>query len=220
MKGKTRVIENGIDIGRTLKQAEACVKQSLDRNVKHIGFLGRLSPVKRPDILLDVAELTVLHKKLPYVFHLIGDGPLFHEIKTRIAEKNLANHVLLHGFHSNPIPLLAAMDSLLITSDHEGLPTNLLEAMCLGIPVVAHAVGEIPRVLEYGKLGTLVKEQNPERYADAIAKCLSMPRPDRHISALFSRINDHYSADRNAEQYLNLYHEILSLKSARECPGF
>lgn len=218
--GKSRVIENGIDIEQTLEKARLHFEPYSGDEAKHIGFLGRLAPVKRPDLLLDVVEQAAVRDRLPYIFHVIGDGPLYNQLLFSAREKGVTQHIRIHGFHANPLPLLARMDCLLITSDHEGLPTNLLEAMCLGVPVVAHAVGEIPRVLEYGKLGILIENQDPGYYANALKECFSKSRPGRGPSDLFNRVKDRYSADRNAVRYLNLYQEILALKSTQECPEF
>lgn len=220
--GKTRVIENGIDIEQTLKKAKPLYEQADGKGARHIGFLGRLVPVKRPDILLDIAEQTIKRENLPYVFHVIGDGPLYEEFRRSVAAKGLSEHVTVHGFHANPLPLLAGMDCLLITSDHEGLPTNLLEAMCLGIPVIAHAVGEIPRVLDYGKLGTLVEDQDIKRYVKAIRECLSPTSPANTAAAglPLMRVKERYSAAHNAERYLRLYHDVLAPNKAAECHGF
>lgn len=217
---KSRVIENGIDLDQTLKKAGSFPEPVCKRGIRHIGFLGRLVPVKRPDILLKIVKQTAHRDKLPYVFHVIGDGPLFDEFQTATARKGLSKHIVMHGFCANPLPLLATMDCLLITSDHEGLPTNLLEAMCLGIPVIAHAVGEIPRVLEFGKLGTLIESQDVNSYSDALKKCLSTDKPGHLAANMLNRVKDRYSADRNAERYLCLYQEVLSMPKADICHTF
>lgn len=218
---KACVIENGIDVEQILEKARFRYEMNHKQDIKHIGFLGRLVSVKRPDLLLAIAEQTVTREKLPYIFHIIGDGPLYNEFRKSTVEKGLSEHIKMHGFQPNPLPLLAGMDCLLITSDHEGLPTNLLEAMCLGIPVIAHAVGEIPRVLDYGRLGTLIEHQDIKSYVDAIKQRLSSAEPVANVAHFMTqRVKDHYSANRNAEQYFHLYHEVLGLKKTQECPGF
>lgn len=219
--GGTRVIENGIDIEQTLEKAKSFYHFRREPDAKHIGFVGRLVPVKRPDLLLEIAERTVMREKSHYVFHVIGDGPLYEEFRRSVAAKGLSKHVRVHGFCPNPLPLLAGMDCLLITSDHEGLPTNLLEAMCLGVPVVAHAVGEIPRVLDHGRLGILVENQDVGGYVDAIRKCFSPAAPAGVAADLpAKRVQDRYSAKQNAEQYFRLYHEVLSPKKRKNAPAF
>lgn len=219
--GKTRVIENGIDIEQTLEKAKPFYVHDRKPGTKHIGFVGRLVHVKRPDLLLAIAEQAVTREKLPYIFHVIGDGPLNEEFRKSVTAKGLPEHVRVHGFCPNPLPLLAGMDCLLITSDHEGLPTNLLEAMCLNVPVIAHAVGEIPRVLDRGRLGILVETQDIDDYVDAIGKCFSPAAPPGVAAGLPAKcVRDRYSAARNAEQYFRLYHEVLAHKKRKNAPAF
>lgn len=220
-RGGSRVIENGIDIEQTLEKAASFYNYRREPGAKHIGFVGRLVPVKRPDLLLKIAEQTITREKLHYIFHVIGDGPLCDEFRRSVAAKSLSEHVRVHGFCPNPLPLLAGMDCLLITSDHEGLPTNLLEAMCLGVPVVAHAVGEIPRVLDHGRLGILVETQEIDGYVDAIRKCFSPAVPAGVAAGLpAKRVQDRYSAMRNAERYFRLYHEVLAPNKRKNAPAF
>lgn len=218
---KTRVIENGIDIEETLEKARLRHTADCGQDAYNICFLGRLVPVKRLDILLDIAEQAVIREKLPYIFHIVGNGPLYPEFQSSVAERGLWKHVRMHGFLANPIPLLARMDCMLITSDHEGLPTNLLEAMCLGVPVIAHAVGEIPRVLNYGKLGTLIETQDAKSYIDAIKYCVSTGKGNNTaVNAPPIWVKNHYSAAENAEKHFNLYKQILDPQETKECMGF
>src|SRR5690606_15292875 len=68
---------------------------------------------------------------------IIGNGPLRQEIEKIVAELALDDAVLIGGPRSNPFPILAACDCLVMSSNHEGQPMVLLEAMTLGVPVVA-----------------------------------------------------------------------------------
>src|SRR5205085_2417066 len=70
-----------------------------------------------------------------------GDGPLLDEVRQLTRELGLRDQVELPGFVADVAACLTNVDALIITSDHEGLPTVLLEAMALKVPVVAHAVG-------------------------------------------------------------------------------
>jgi glycosyltransferase involved in cell wall biosynthesis len=95
---------------------------------------------------------------------------------------------------------------MLLTSDHEGLPMILLEAMALGVPVIAHATGGIPDLLGHGACGILVKEQSAASYASEII-ALAEKSIDvcRLIQNAKNRIKTSYSASRNSVAYISEY---------------
>ena len=101
-----------------------------------------------------------------------------------------------------------------MTSDHEGLPMIVLEAMALRVPVVSHAVGAIPALLDEGRAGTLLPTQSPESFARAIAESLRDPVATADRTTLARRrLVARYSADRTAADYAAIYHEMLGERS-------
>jgi glycosyltransferase involved in cell wall biosynthesis len=98
-----------------------------------------------------------------------------------------------------------------MTSDHEGLPMILLEAMALRTPVIAHAVGGIPILLDQGACGVLVHEHNASGYGDEIYKLAHNPEMRSNIQKnALARVSTHYSAEKNADAYLLEYRELTS----------
>ena len=86
---------------------------------------------------------------------------------------------------------------------------SLLEALCLKVPIVAHAVGGIPRALDGGKCGTLICRQVAREYAEAARKCIDGPNEIRQMVEYGDRLAEtRYSAATNAREYRNLYLEI------------
>ena len=101
------------------------------------------------------------------------------------------------------------MDMLLMTSDHEGLPMILLEAMALQIPVIAHAVGGIPTLLDQGACGVLVREHNAPGYGDEIYRLAHNPEICSAIrQKALTRVSTYYSAEKNAGDYLLEYRSL------------
>jgi glycosyltransferase involved in cell wall biosynthesis len=100
-----------------------------------------------------------------------------------------------------------------MTSDHEGLPMALLEAMALGIPIVAHAIGGIPKLLDYGASGILVHEHSSRDYAHEVYKLLRNPDlTEVIVKNAMDRVKKEYSAARNAQAILLEYIDILDTK--------
>ena len=86
----------------------------------------------------------------------------------------------------------------------------LLEAMALQTPVIAHAVGGIPTLLDDGTCGILVNEQNAYSYAHEIQQLHQSPQRLSYLSNnALERVQSMYSAEHNAQAYLSIYSEIL-----------
>ena len=204
-KAKIKVIENGIDIDNILSGITSS-SQKKD-NFHHVGIAGRLTHVKRVDLFIDAAlHIKRHHPENNVHFHIFGSGPL-QEMLTATVSANHANDYIHFEGHIENIPQhLQTLDALLMTSDHEGLPMILLEAMCMKTPIIAHAVGGIPHLLDNGLCGTLIQEHTPKSYADAIVRLISQPiQYQQQAELAFKRIELQYSAGLTASSYLNTY---------------
>lgn len=206
-----RCIANGIDESLVRAQAAAGPDVRVTGAVR-ICFAGRLSPVKRIDVfLLMAAELLRRHRD-SYAFYILGDGPLRDDLETSSRALGLGDHVHFLGFHANCLPWIRNMDVLVLTSDHEGLPMIALEALSLGIPVVSHAVGGLPHLLQSGEAGRLVSSQDPVAFADAVEACAAAME-DRHQRK--GRLPEEFTARRCAEAYRELYRELSPMTPGR-----
>ena len=156
-KHKISVIENGIDIDSFLQQEPHTSKSSKQNSALSIAIAGRLSPVKRIDIFIRTAQhMKQSHPELNLSFHIYGDGPLREELEQLSKQLQTTDIVHFERHCTNIKEALDKTDILLMTSDQEGLPMILLEAMATRVPIVAHAIGGIPNLLDYGKCGILV----------------------------------------------------------------
>lgn len=202
-----RTIENGIDTDRLIAVEQPTTHSN--QNVLRIGIVGRLVAVKRLDIFIQTAIL--LKQRYPdrlFSFHAYGDGPLHCQLAEQIKSQSAQEYVHLEGHSNNIDQQIQMMDILVMTSDHEGLPMTLLEAMHLGTPIVAHAVGGIPRLLDNGLCGKLVSEQTAEAFAKAIIATIDDDKKRiQLITAAKERVKEEYSATRTAADYHALYIE-------------
>jgi len=117
-----------------------------------VGFSGRLDPVKNFPFLLKVFKCCVKADQ-SFKLVLIGDGPERNSIERFCSENHLRDRVALVGQKENVLPYLRALDVFLLTSFREQMPMSLLEAMSVGVPVAASAVGEIPCILNGHRAG-------------------------------------------------------------------
>lgn len=162
-------VPNGID---TAAVARAAAEPSpYHRQPRwNVALVGRMVPVKRVDLFLQAAALLSKAQPERYRFVVVGDGPLLGEMRALAERLGIASEVDFLGFQSNSLSILKQMDCLVVSSDHEGLPMVVLEALSLGVPVVAHAVGGLPEVLEKVPGQRLVTQHTAEGYATAVAE--------------------------------------------------
>ncbi len=114
------------------------------------GVIGRFSPEKAPDHFLR-AMARAAPRRPDLCAVMVGDGPLLEDCRRLIAELDLADRVVLAGFRDDLASIYEALDLLVIPSRSEGLPTVMLEAMLLGVPVISTAVGAVPDLVGSGE---------------------------------------------------------------------
>lgn len=159
-----------------------------------LGFVGRLSLEKGPDLFVELAiELCNRHADLNVV--LLGEGPQRGELESRIAAAGLAHRILLAGYQENMTDWLGALDALIMSSRTEGTPMVLLEAMQLGTPIAAFAVGGIPDVLTHEHSALLSPPEDLAHLINQADRLLC----DRELAA---RLSDH--ARRVQQQHFGL----------------
>ena len=118
---------------------------------------------------------------------LVGDGPDRAQLASRVAESSLGAHVRFAGQLDERAALaaIAEADVLVLPSFMEGLPVVLMEAMAIGVPVVASHVAGVPELVEDGVTGRLFHAGDWSGLATAIAATLTMPadRRDAEVQA-------------------------------------
>lgn len=198
-------VPNGIDIDRIRAGKSQLPSALCDRTKRHIGLIGRLEKVKRGDIFLNMAALLRASREFPrFAFHILGDGSCRRELEALASILGISGAVQFHGHQTDVMTWLANLDAIVICSDHEGLPMILLEAMAVGTPVVAHAVGGISEVMRDGLGGKLVFQHEARCYAAAVSEVLRHWTPADKQTAL-TRLEQHYSARRTAELTKEVY---------------
>lgn len=139
---------------RTLTSVErgtARTKLGLPVDDVVVGFVGRLTTIKRPDRFLRLAQT------IPEAtFVMFGNGPLREAVVADAA--HLAN-VQVRDWQDDIGLVFSALDVVVLTSDNEGVPVSLIEAATLGVPVVALDVGGVGEVVVDGVTGFVVEEE-------------------------------------------------------------
>jgi glycosyltransferase involved in cell wall biosynthesis len=154
-----------------ISRDEARRRLDLPSDAVVVGWIGRLSPEKGPDLAVRTVALLPASVSLSFV----GDGPE-RETTIRLAEElGVSGRIRWHGSLPGAGSLLRAFDAVLLSSRTEGTPIVLLEAMAAGVPVVATAVGGVPAALLPGA-GTLVEPGSVEGLAAALVSVVEGAR--------------------------------------------
>jgi glycosyltransferase involved in cell wall biosynthesis len=208
---KIHIVENGIDLD-SIQFQESLSFHTTNSKLKpfKVGLVGRLVPVKRVDLFIKTARY--IHDHYPEQntsFYIYGDGPLRNNLEQLCYKLNVNAIVHFEGYHKDIHRRIRELDVLLMTSDHEGLPMTLLEAMALKTPIIGHAVGGIPKLLDYGACGVLSNDHSPADYASKIQRLIYDPYYRLDITKkAYQRVKTQYSALKNAEELSCIYAEI------------
>jgi glycosyltransferase involved in cell wall biosynthesis len=172
-------------------------------------MVGRLARQKRPDVAV-LAFAQVLARHPSATLHLVGDGPLRSEVDALVTELGLRDSVELLGVRRDVPSLLSRASCLLLTSDYEGCPYSILEAMAAAVPVVATSVGGVPEFVDE-RSGVLVEPGRPDALADALSDLLRSPEQARELGvAGRERVKREFTLRAMTEAVSMLYDEVAA----------
>jgi glycosyltransferase involved in cell wall biosynthesis len=165
------VVRNGVDVpGEPDGQARAAARRSLGLPPEGlvVGTVARLHPVKNLPLLLETARRCL--ESIDAWFCIIGGGPEEGTLRRMSAQPTLKGRVVLAGSRPEARDLLAAFDIFVLTSDVEGLPNAVMEAMALGLPSVCTDVGGCRELIDDRVEGYLVPSRDAALLTDRILR--------------------------------------------------
>ena len=205
---KAVTILNGIDTNKFLCTHRLQLNPAATLTV---GLVARFRPQKRVDRWVEVAA--AIHPKNSNIkFIMVGDGPDDEMLRQKIAEHNLTGIIELPGKLNDTLSVYKQIDVFLLTSDFEGLPLALLEAMSCGcIPVVSN-VGGIKQ-LDFGGVGYKFDGFNPEEIAEKIVAYTKHPETYLEQSVRARNfVVKYYSLTKQVNEIIDLYREMIAGK--------
>ncbi len=219
---KIITIPNAVDVERFNRlNSRNKIRTQLGVNASSplVGTVARLAPEKRLDHLLKAAR--VVCDAVPQArFLIIGDGPLREELEAQALQLDLTpDYVTFLGSRRDIPDLLSALDIFVLSSETEGLPVSLLEAMAASRPVVATRVGAIPQVIQDGHNGLLISPHDPAGLAKAILTLIEDNTLRESVAREgYRTVEAHFSTDVVGQQIVALYDGLLKKKEGSRVP--
>ncbi len=206
LRERIHLIPNAIAAPRALSRIEARRQLGLPVDGFVVGWIGRLSREKGPDVMLQA-----LASSEP-AFHLsvIGEGPERDSLRRLAEQLGIASRLTFHGEVANAASLMNAFDAIVISSRTEGTPITLLEAMAVGVPVIATNVGGIPDVVTDAE-AVIVGAEDPRAIARALGDVRSNVATSRaRADAARVRVESKYGLQRWMTAIAAAYSSALS----------
>jgi glycosyltransferase involved in cell wall biosynthesis len=204
--GKFHVIFPGLQDLDVIPKAQARSELRLDPDKLYVVFVGRLTQIKRPDRLVEIAAELKRHD--PNVHLLVaGAGELFDATKNAAESQGLP--ITFYGWRNDITRILCASDIAVLCSDNEGIPLTLIQAAQAGLPIVSTDVGSVSDIVKHQEGGLLVGCSSTE-----LANGLKVLIEDADLRARYgaagkARATQFFSSKSMVQAHENLYRDLL-----------
>ena len=205
-EGKFHVIFPGLQNLEIISKSQAQAELGLDPKKLYVVFVGRLTQIKRPDRLVEIAA--ELKQDYPNVNLLVaGAGELLDATKSAAESQELP--MTFYGWRNDIARILCASDIAVLCSDNEGIPLTLIQAAQAGLPIVSTDVGSVSDIVKQQEGGLLVGCSSAE-----LVNGLSKLIEDVNLRARYgavgkSRAYEFFSSKSMVQAHEQLYRDLL-----------
>ncbi len=207
------MMDNAIDHEQFARTRPSATAKQADHGMPEtqflVGTIGRLSDEKGFDLLID-AFARLVDRGLDARLVIAGEGPEQSSLQNQIDRLGMSQRIQLIGFCEDTRGFLEALDLFVLSSHREGLPNVVLEAMAVGVPVIATRVGGVPRLVTKDKNGRLIDSGSVDQIAEAIEQLAASPDNRERLAAAGAETIAHqWSFRHRIERMADLYREVL-----------
>ncbi|HEX4735776.1 MAG TPA: glycosyltransferase [Thermoleophilaceae bacterium] len=213
-RAKFRVVPVGLDLEPfltlTLEDGQEFRREAGADDHVLLTFVGRLVPIKRVDVLLRaVARASDPRLRLA----IVGDGELRDELEALADELGIREQVWFAGYRAEMLPVAAASDIAVLSSDNEGTPVSLIEAGAAATVAASTRVGGVADVVT-PETGVVVPAGDSDALGEAIAALAAdASRREQMGARARAHVRERYSVDRLVRDIDKLYSELLSARA-------
>ncbi len=208
------------DTERLLRRERLRAELAFPSHARLVTLVARLVPIKRVDRFLRVANM--LAERGDTYFLVVGDGELRDVLQASRDAQTLGDRLIWSGFRRDIADICFASDLIALTSDNEGTPISLIEALAAGTPVVSTDVGGVSAVVVNGETGLIVAPDEERGLAEAATRLLDDGELARRLAQQGRRhVLASFGVQRLIDDHDLLYRRLLSRSraSAEAAPG-
>ncbi|MBA3010372.1 MAG: glycosyltransferase [Proteobacteria bacterium] len=208
---KIKCIFNGVDLKRPIVDCAAVREMyEVPDSVFWVVAVGRLDEQKGFEYLIQAAE-SLKNSGISFVLSIFGEGHLRALLENQIKALNLEAYVRLEGYAGDLKPVLLSADMFVLSSLYEGMPNVILEAMSMGLPIVAADVDGVCDIITHEKDGLMVQTKNPEDlYAALYRLCGDKDLRKKMSENGYERVKRNFSIESMCRQYHDLYQLVIA----------
>lgn len=204
---------NTVVIGNPINESLCDVENHVYRSdLKKIIMAGRLT--KQKNYFMAIRAIDILAQQDTNVeLHIYGVGEEKTALEKMINDRNLSDKVFLDGWNDNILKELSQYDLYMMTSNHEGMPNALMEAMAKGLPCISTDCPTGPSdLIENDKTGWLIPMNDEAALADTIIKVTNMPLEDRKEIGMAAQryIIENYNGKVISQKWKNHFENLLN----------
>lgn len=205
-ENKFEVIYPGLQDLDLYPRIEAKERLGLDLTKNYIVFVGRLTQIKRPDRLIELARY-IAHEYRSAHLLIAGAGEMLEDLKTLAMDESLP--ITFLGWRNDIGLILSASELAILCSDNEGIPLTLIQASQAGLPIVSTRVGSVSDIVVDGETGLLV-EVSSKGLIEGVSKLLSNPELGIALGESGrKRAKELFSSQAMVDQHQRLYSQSL-----------
>lgn len=207
-------LQHGIDFDLTRAAADEIDKDAIKASLALpadaivLACVASFKPAKDHANLISALEI-VRDAGVTFVCLLVGDGELMPEIQDKVRERNLGDHTRFLDAREDVAALLRCSDVAVLASRQEGFPVAVMEAVALGVPVVATRVGGIPDVMTDDENALLVAPGDPHALAEALQRAILSPDLRRRLAVSAAQLQPQLDVGTSSRRYLEMYTDLL-----------
>ena len=201
VKKKSIVIYNPIMMQNHYGEAIDFAKENL------IVTVGRLEKQKNQELL--ISAFSVFHKVHPeYKLEILGEGSYRPELEKCITEVGMQDDIMLPGNVTNVFDRIKGAKAFVLTSHYEGMPNALMEAMCLGLPIISTNIAGVTELIQNNTDGILI-DSDAGQLADALEKIVSDDGLARKLSENAAKKRELFDLEEICDKWYNYIGQVI-----------